>query len=170
MNAERIKNQVELLEKLDELVKNREFKTALDFILEFEKNHDPIEVEVSRYKARALSALGERKKSLEILEQFIQDSTDLADWHLASELSIELGQLNDAKGYLSKTIEISLEMGNEYFLQTCYLERAYVKILLKEFKSAVSDLNKVDECENIFWLNGISSINKKGLLSKCDHG
>jgi len=166
LNNNVIGNEAELLANLDMLFKNREFEVALNSIVEFEKNQNSIDVEVSRFKARILSILGEGKKSLEILEQYVHESKDLADWHLVSELMIEQGRFREAKECLSKTIDLSLEIENEYFLQTCYLERAYVKILLKEFTSANLDLDQVDESENVFWLKGVESISKSRLLSK----
>lgn len=159
--------KAKLIEKLEVHFKKKEPSAALDLIVQFEEENDSVDFEILRFKSRALSILGKREKSLETLKLFLQDSTNLSDWHLASEIAIELGCFSDAKGYLSKTIELSLKSESDYFLQTCYLERAFVKIELQEFESAFADLNQVNEAENIFWLKGIKPINKKSLLSKC---
>ena len=148
--------------EIKERLCNKDFLGALELISSTEKAEDSHDI--IRSKALAENAIGKYEKSLESIEEILEKSEEEADWHIAGELSLELGYLEKSCHYLTKAIELSLEKNTDYYLSTCYLERAYIYSLLGEKSLSINDLEKIDEDINIFWLKGVETISKKIIL------
>lgn len=148
------------------LVIDKKFNEALDYINNI-GDKSTVTADIILSKAIALNGLREKGKALEFLESISDQYNNIAIWHQAGEYALELGFSEKSLDYLTKAINLSLDEKNDYYLSTCYLERAYIYINQGETEKARIDLDSFkDEDTSIFWLKNIEALNKVSLRKK----
>lgn len=153
MTFEETKELANELRKINNLLIEGNFRESLDLI-DCVLNSD-LEIKTTsifRLKALAECALGNRGQAYGTIKAALNKTSDVADWHLAGEYALELGNIDEALMHLTTAIELSLKFKNDYFLSTCYLERAYIYIQLGEKRKAITDLDNLEYNESIGWL------------------
>lgn len=153
------------LNKINNLIIQEKFRESLDMIDSV--LHSDLEVKTTtifRLKALAECAIGNRGQAYETIKGALNERSDVADWHQAGEYALELGFIDEALTYLSAAINYSLAHNNDYYLSTCYLERAYIYIQLNEKRKALDDLEHLEGNESIGWLKNTKFSLTKGKL------
>jgi tetratricopeptide (TPR) repeat protein len=105
--------------------------------------------------ADALSAI---KKAIEI------DREEPAYHFNISRLYMEVGAFCNAVETLSECIETSGRIQNDYYLEACYLYRAYCHLRIGHLADAEQDLERVTDDAKV-WMDGL--IGKLEILEAC---
>lgn len=109
----------------------------------------------TKMHADALSAI---KKAIEI------DREEPAYHFNISRLYMEVGAFCNAVETLSECIETSGRIQNDYYLEACYLYRAYCHLRIGHLADAEQDLERVTDDAKV-WMDGL--IGKLEILEAC---
>ncbi|PHR26053.1 MAG: hypothetical protein COA36_13180 [Desulfotalea sp.] len=146
-----------------DLVIRGAFTEALEVAINILDTCETIPSDVYRFKSIAESAIGDHAQAMKTLESSLGDFSNEADWYLAGEYCLELGKINEAIDYLTKAIDLSLAKSDTYFLEVCYIERAYAYVKIGDPEGASKDLVNLEQDASVSWLRGITPITKQNL-------
>lgn len=125
---------------------------------------------VMRQKSLAEYGLGCLDDAYKSIQSVVTSGeAQIADFQMAAEYALQLRKFKAAVEYLSRTILLSQQGGDAYYLSTCYLERAYAFLELGEKEKALLDLEKlVDDDDAVTWLANIPPLTKQSLLARIE--
>jgi len=151
------------LEEIDSLLSVQRYEEALVIINNLDIDKQELS-SVLRLKSRAQLGLNDLSSSFATLKLLIsKNDCSIDDIQEAGERALVLGFHTEAEAYLSDVLTKENLSGDKYYTTSCLLERAYVRVLLRNFAGARSDIDSLKTYEegkqaNIFWLKGIDSI------------
>lgn len=111
--------------------------------------------DAKKMHADALLAI---KKAIEI------DREEPAYQFNISRLHMRVGAFCNAVETLSRCIDTSVRLQNDYYLEACYLYRAYCHLRIGHLADAEQDLERVTDDATV-WMNGL--IGKLEILEAC---
>lgn len=156
------------LEAIESLAFSGHHQQAIDNLRDIEASPDNAH-KIQRLKAYALSGIGQRDDSFLALKSLIDSKLgSIDDIYAISEKSIEMGRYNEAENYATDVIQLSNEIGDDYYLGSALTIRAFSRLLLGKNVLAREDAVKLSDETCISWLYGQPCLTKKYLLSKLD--
>lgn len=117
-------------------------------------------------RAIALTELRRTEEGLATLESVMDsEQVQIAVFYFAGEYALELRDPHKALEYFSKAIATSIEREDAYYLNICYLLRAYLLIDNGDFVSAQRDLDLIDNEDCcVTWIPNIPRVARNDLM------
>jgi tetratricopeptide (TPR) repeat protein len=106
-----------------------------------------------REEFRHETRCGDRQKAYLLSQNIVRlAEADISDFFSTGRWALKLTLFSDAIEMLSKVISLSVESGNNYYLDQAYFWRAYSFYKLSRHSLALSDLRAIKDTESPFFV------------------